>query len=221
MTETIHDLIRFNREPTESQPIGWNRKIWQKLWDDEPAIPAVEALDLIDAEVRGAGNGTMRRSWIRSLADGDALVVLAASTIWGYGNYVRFGRPALKAMLGTPGAAAIVGDIVEQSRRSPAAGFSALFADGSPRISRLGIAFGTKVVHFAGYDFATPKPLILDKRVFRSAQRLGIGQVPDPERFATGEQYQGYCDWAAQVAATHGVEPEAVEYALFAAGGDR
>jgi len=219
--ETIDDLIRTHQEPADFQPIAWNRDNWQQLWDAAPAIPALEVLDLIDAEVQGAGQGTIRRSWIRGLADGDdALVFLAASTIWGYGNYVRFGRPALRAMLSTPDAPSITRDIIERSRLSPA-GFSALFADGRPRIAHLSIAFGTKVVHFAGYDVAAPKPLILDKRVYRSAQRLGVDAVPDPEGFVTGVQYEGYCTWAAEVAASHGVEPAIVEYALFATGSSR
>lgn len=177
-------------------------------------------MDLIDSEVRGAGNGTIRRSWIRSLVD-EPLQLLVASTIWGYGNYLLRGRSALAAMLSTPKVESISADIVNASRCSAADGFVALFdTRGRTRITNLGIAFGTKVVHFAGYDHATPQPLILDARVFQAAAMLEDGgRVPDPRTYTTGAQYQDYCAWAAEVAARNRIEPEAVEYALFADAG--
>jgi hypothetical protein len=217
--EAIDDLVRRSRDGARTQPISWRRTSWEMLWD-QPGLPGRDVLDLIDAEVAGDGAGTIRRSWVRTLADADPVVFLAASTIWGYGNYVRRGRPALRAMLLTPGVAAITEDIIDAARRDAAAGFSMLFdARGKTRVARLSIAFGTKVVHFAGYDYAWPRPLILDARVYRAAQEVApTAPVPNPAKRTTGEQYGTYCLWAGEIAERNDVEPELVEYALFLRG---
>jgi len=220
--KSIDHLIAATRSDPQAQPITWNRSAWAELWDRDPSLPATSVLDLIEAEVTGAGAGTIRRSWVRSLADGDPTVFLAASTIWGYGNYVRRGRPALQLMLTTPGASAIAEDIINAARRDAAAGFSALFDQrGRTRIARLGIAFGTKVVHFAGYDFASPRPLVLDARVYLAAKEFAPAeQIPNPAKRTTGAQYRRYCEWAGEVAERANVDPEVVEYTLFVAGGE-
>jgi len=219
---TIDDLVAGHRQELEQQPITWRRANWGKLWEAEANLPGRDVLDAIDAEVSGDGAGTIRRSWIRGLADGDPLVFLAASTIWGFGNYVRRGRPALKAMLSTADVAAITSDIIEAARRDASDGFTALFdARGRARIKRLNIAFGTKVVHFAGYDHTRPKPLVLDRRVYACARTLEEpAPVPNPAAYTTGEQYRNYCAWAGEVAERNGVEPEFVEYVLFMDGKD-
>ena len=93
--EAIDDLVQRSRDSAEAQPIKWRRSSWETLWDQEPGLPGRDVLDLINAEVAGDGAGTIRRSWVRSLADADPVVFLAASTNRGYGNYVRRGRPAL------------------------------------------------------------------------------------------------------------------------------
>lgn len=220
--EAIDDLVRRTGDGAEAQPIKWRRSSWEALWDQEPRLPGRDVLDLINAEVAGDGAGTIRRSWVRSLANADPVVFLAASTIWGYGNYVRRGRPALRAMLLTPGVATITKDIIGAARRDAAAGFSALFdGSGRTRVARLNIAFGTKVVHFAGYDYAMPRPLVLDARVYCAAQELApTAPVRDPAKRTTGEQYRAYCEWAGEVAERVGVGPELVEYSLFVYGGD-
>jgi Putative 8-oxoguanine DNA glycosylase OGG-like protein len=220
---TIDELVAGYRQEVEQQPITWRRANWEKLWEASPEVPGRGVLDVIDSEVSGSGAGTIRRSWIRGLADGDPVVFLAASTIWGFGNYVRFGRPALRAMLTSPNVEPITSDIVEASRRDAGDGFAELFDDrGRTRIKSLGIAFGTKVVHFAGYDHTTPKPLVLDSRNYASAQALDDrAPVPDPAAFTTGEQYRSYCAGAGEVAERNGVEPEFVEYVLFMDGENR
>ena len=216
----IDDLVLASRDSANLQPITWRRANWSEIWEAEPGLAGHEVLDMIDAEVAGDGRGTIRRSWLRSLAYGDPVVLLTASTIWGYGNYVRRGRPALRAMLRTPGVALITKEIIDEARRDAAAGFSALFdGGGRVRVARLGIAFGTKVVHFAGYEHCRPRPLVLDARVYRAAQEFApTAPVPNPARYTTGIQYRAYCEWAGEVAARNGVEPETVEYALFLNG---
>lgn len=220
---TINELLGGYRQDVERQPVTWRRANWEKLWEAEPGLPGGDVLDAIDAEVSGEGAGTIRRSWIRGLADGDPFVFLAASTIWGFGNYVRRGRPALRAMLYTPDVAAVTRDIIDAARRDAADGFVALFDDcGRARIKSLNIAFGTKVVHFAGYDHTHPKPLVLDRRVYAAARGLDDpAPVPNPSRYTTGDQYRNYCAWAGEVAERNRVEPEFVEYVLFMDGKGR
>jgi hypothetical protein len=216
----IDELVAGQRERVELQPIEWRRANWEGVWEADSELPGRAVLDAIDTEVAGDGAGSIRRSWVRSLADGDPAVFLAGSTIWGFGSYVRRGRPALRAMLRTPGADVIVREIVAAARTDAGRGFSALFAGGRSRISSLGIAFGTKLVHFAGYDYAEPRPLILDARVFAAAHTLDpLAPVPNPARYTTGEQYRTYCEWAGDVATRNDVEPEDVEYALFVYAG--
>lgn len=217
--ESIDDLV-LACVGAEFQPIKWRRSSWESLWVASPGLPGREVLDLIDAEVNGLGNGTIRRSWVRSLADLDPVVFLAASTIWGYGDYVRRGRPALRAMLLSGGVAATMESIIRASRSSAADGFISLFdRRRKTRIAHLGIAFGTKAVHFAGYEFATPRPLVLDARVYRSALRVApTAPVPDPAKRTTGEKYAEYCSWAGGVAERLAVAPELVEFALFSHG---
>lgn len=204
----------------DRQPITWRRANWEKLWEVEPDLPGRGVLAAIDGEVSGAGEGTIRRSWIRRLADDDPVTFLAASTIWGYGNYVRRGRPALRAMLHSPEFETVTREVIEAARRDAGDGFGALFDDrGRARINSLSIAFGTKVVHFAGYDHAHPKPLVLDKRVYAGSRDLDDpAPVPDPRRYTTSDQYRNYCVWAGEAAERNEVEPEFVEYVLFMHG---
>lgn len=217
---SIDDIVTKRDARAEVQPITWRRANWESVWEENPELPGREVLDAIDTEVAGDGAGSIRRAWVRSLADGDPVVFLAASTIWGFGNYVRRGRPSLQSMLRTPDVDTIVTDIIAAARTDAGDGYSALFARRRTRISSLGIAFGTKVVHFAGYDHATPRPLVLDARVYAAVQSLEpSAPVPDPSRYTTGAQYRTYCEWAGEIAARNHVESEHVEYALFLHGG--
>ena len=189
----------------QQQSISWSREKWEPVWTVNPDLPGREALNAIDSEV--ARHRTIRREWIRSTSktQGDTedgrLLLLVLSTIWGYGDFVGRGRKALTAMLSTPGCAETMADIVNESRESARRGFSALFENGKTRINWLGIAFGTKAIHFAGYDFAAVRPLVLDARVYRGTVRLGVeGKAPDPSKYTTGDEYEAYCRWAADVA---------------------
>lgn len=220
----IDDLIEeYKSVDLDKQEITWNPAMWAPMWEGGgPQPPGHEALGLIADEVDA--NDTIRRSWLRQLANGDPIVFLVATTIWGFGNFNR-GPRFLRAMLTdrrTDDAIAdVVTSIVAASRQSPGDGFRALYDDhGRARVSHLGIAFGTKVVHFAGYDHAPVKPLVLDKRVWTASTQLDQpAPVPDPTKYTRGAQYQEYCEWAAATASRLGVEPAVVEYALFARGG--
>lgn len=216
----IDQLIEHHRDRLpDDQRVSWNRTMWERVWDEASgALPARETLDLIDAQ------GGIRRPWLRELADGDPAIFLTATTIWGYGSFSR-GVKALRAMLHCRGedVRALTSEVIGASRQSPDAGFRSLYNDhGGKRIPWLGTAYGTKVVHFAGYDHTDPKPLILDKRVWTGIMALeDTPAVPDPARYMPGAQYQEYCAWASGAASRHhGATSELVEYALFTYGGE-
>lgn len=222
----LDDLIeRYRSVDLDAQKISWKPEMWQRVWDDTTPRPAGrEALRLIAQEVEA--NGTIRRSWLRQLADGDPIVFLVATTIWGFGSYnrgPRFLRAMLTDLRSSEPVGNVVASIVEASRTSPGDGFRALFAErGRTRVSHLGIAFGTKIVHFGGYDHADVKPLVLDLRVWTASGRLDEpAPVPNPKGYTTGDMYQAYCEWAGEVAARHRVEAAVVEYALFEQGARR
>lgn len=229
MQVKIADLIEdYRTADIDHQKISWNPQLWQGVWEDSSGgpgpsrLPGRETLDLVDAEVRRSR--TIRRSWLRGLADGDPVTFLVATTIWGFGSFSR-GPRFLRAMLGEQrsddGLNTVITSIVEAARRSPAEGFGSLFnGRGRPRISHLGIAYGTKVLHFAGYGHAEPGPLVLDRRVWAAATTLeDKPPIPNPTRYTTRHAYQAYCESAAGIAYDQQVEPALVEYALFQHGG--
>lgn len=224
----IDDLIKeYRTADIDRQEISWNPQLWQRVWEEPPGgsrssmLPGRMTLDLIDAEVRR--NRTIRRSWLRELADGDPVTFLVATTIWGFGSFSR-GLRFLRAMLGEQrsddGLSTVITSIVDASRRGAAEGFGSPFdGRGRPRISHLGIAYGTKVLHFAGYGHAEPGPLVLDRRVWAAATTLDDKPpIPNPARYTTRHAYQAYCEWAAGIAYDQHVEPALVEYALFQHG---
>lgn len=225
----IAELISaYRTADLDRQSVLWNPQLWQQVWEkpsgrpQSSMLPGREALDLIDAEV--SASGTIRRSWLRGLADDDPVIFLVATTIWGFGSFSR-GLRFLRAMLGehraNGGLDTVISSIIEAARQSPAEGFGSLFdGAGRPRISHLGIAYGTKVLHFAGYGHVQPGPLVLDKRVWVAGTTLdGNPPIPDPARYTTRNAYQAYCEWAAAIAHDQEVEPAQVEYALFRHGG--
>ncbi|MGN9778797.1 8-oxoguanine DNA glycosylase OGG fold protein [Micromonospora sp. H33] len=82
------------------------------------------------------------------------------------------------------------------------------------RLPRLGPAFFTKLLYFAGYRRGAGglQPLILDSVV---ARRLPAGSgVSRPSAWLT-EEWLSYLSWAAGQAHRRGIEPEEVEMALF------
>ncbi len=82
------------------------------------------------------------------------------------------------------------------------------------RLPRLGPAFFTKLLYFAGYRRGAggPQPLILDSVV---ARRLPPDAgVRRPSAWGAGE-WLSYLRWAADQAGRRGIEPEEVEMALF------
>jgi hypothetical protein len=209
----------------DGPPIGWKRARWEPVWKGNAHLPGRDVLYEIDREVDR--HTTVRPSWLRGLADGDPTRLLVASTIWGFGNFSK-GPRFLGRMLGGQRSDSaipdVLADIVSAAKSGASEGFSALFdARGRSRMSHLGIAFGTKLLHFAGYDSpARPRPLVFDARVWRATRRVrGCPDLPSPTGYVRSDQYDAYCSWAEQVAdaAMNGIELATVEYLLFDYGG--
>jgi hypothetical protein len=67
---TIEELMKRHCDRAEGQPIRWARPSWEAVWTDTD-LPGSGVLDAVDDEVDALGRGTIRRSWVRTLADGD------------------------------------------------------------------------------------------------------------------------------------------------------
>ncbi|MCP3782922.1 hypothetical protein NLX85_06030 [Micromonospora sp. A3M-1-15] len=82
------------------------------------------------------------------------------------------------------------------------------------RLPRLGPAFFTKLLYFAGYGRGVPgrQPLILDSVVRR---RLPVDAGVRRESGWVSEEWLAYLGWAADQARRRGIEPDEVEMALF------
>lgn len=210
-------------EPLDQQPITWDPAPWRARGN--PIINV--AIGALEEETRKSGGyGTIRRSYLHDLATADPLQLLVATMVWGFGPY-KVGPYRVDQMISKPPrgggkTADVAAEIVTRVRSNGADdGFAALFHAGRPRLPWLGIAFGTKYLHFAGYTAGlTPRPLVLDKRVWGASTTLtGCPTLPDPERYTTSAMYAEYCAWAEGVASQFGLEPAEVEYALFRHGG--
>lgn len=202
----------------DTQRISWSRVRWRRL-----EATCANVLDRIDAEV--SRHGTISRSWLRGLVD-EPMTLLVATMIWGFGPD-RYGPSKLERMLTRRRTDApiadVVTEIVAQSQHGAGRGFTALFdSHGDTRVMELGVAFGTKLVHFAGYDTASdPRPLVYDLRVWSATEHLDdCPTFPSPRGFVATADYERYCAWAGDVAAERELEPAIIEYALFRLGGE-
>ena len=88
---------------------------------------------------------------------------------------------------------------------------------GAHKIKGLNMAFGTKLLYFAGYTTERrPRPLILDKRVRRALQVVAPGTVP-PKGTVWSSDYLRYLKlaetWADDLVWHQ--NPDVVEYGLF------
>lgn len=208
---------RWTEEDLDRQRVGWLPRAWVEQWN-ERALPRLDVVESLVSEYEKFG--TIRRSFVAGQADPVALFISAMA--WGFGDDAR-GLYRVTRMLeverdgGDP--LAVVHDVVAATRSDgAAAGFRSLFRDGRSRVMGLGIAFGTKLLHFAGTGYSLdPVPLILDLNVWKGSRLLGPGiPVPDPRRYCTSAAYEGYCSWAQHAVA--GTSGALVEFTLFQGG---
>jgi hypothetical protein len=175
---------------------------------------------------------SIRRSFVASHHD-DPLAQFICAMAWGFGPDAR-GLFRVRQMLLPSRDARPAVEVIEEivktvQEHGAAAGLSSLFVGGRARLRYLGIAFGTKLLHFAAVGAPVgPCPLVLDARVYRGAQGVTPRPpIPDPARYVRSSQYQEYCQWAHdQVEALQATQvteppsrPDQIEFLLFEAGG--
>ncbi|GAB34392.1 hypothetical protein [Gordonia otitidis] len=201
-------VMAYTSADVEGQTVPWKPDAWRRSF-----VGCERAFDELSKHVETYGG--IKRGYIRERAGGDPTELFLLSMAWGYGT-VGYGPTRVSRVLSQPDAADKLAAIVNATRDGGAEqGWKALLR--TDRIKGFGMAFGTKLLYFAGYATNDrPRPLILDAFV-----RRGLHELVDPEMPSKGlvrlEDYLRYLHIAEEAAIELG-SPEVLEYALFDLG---
>jgi hypothetical protein len=129
-----------------------------------------------------------------------------------------YGPARARAILTQPDTAEILQAVVSTVRQAGAGeGYQKYF---SRSLKQLNIAFLTKLLYFAAYQFPGyptkqhPRPLIYDRRVAATITRLpGAPLLPTIGERVSHQAYGQYCSWAEQTAIAHHIQTVVVEHA--------
>ena len=212
---------QIQTHPSRSQRIDWFPSRWTPVF--ERSRFADRLSQLIPSELAEDSRASIRREQIYERRDKDQTLTFLATMIWGRGPDNR-GPKLTFRMMNDAGFDDIIEELSGAAKSSsPRDAFRLLFDKGRARLPRLGVSFGTKVIHAFGYKESGLQPLVYDKLVFNALKFLNErGEYPyepqHPWRLMTGESYGRYCEWAAGKASGLGAEPADVEFALFNLG---
>ncbi|MEH1165490.1 hypothetical protein V6V47_08895 [Micromonospora sp. CPCC 205539] len=145
--------------------------------------------------------------------------LLTAVLMWGYGPIGYGPWRAAKSLAGDPDGERLTGALAAVSASPPdeEALLTAYRRFRDPQQARLpwlGPAFFTKVLYFAGYRRGAGgvQPLILDRVV---GGRLPVEAGVTRRSGWSSEEWLAYLRWAAEQAQARGIDPDAVEMAVF------
>jgi len=222
VSESIFPLnTEIQTRPSRSQKIDWFPSRWTTVFENSKFADRLS--QLIPSNVAEDDRASIKREQIYEKRDEDPTLTFLATMIWGRGPDNRGPKLTLRMMNDDR-----FDDTIEElasgaKSSSPPDAFRTLFTKGRARLPRLGVSFGTKVIHAFGYKESGLQPLVYDVLVFKALQFLnGKGEFPyepqHPWRFMSSESYGRYCDWAAKKASDLASEPADVECALFNLG---
>lgn len=213
---SMPDHVRAaTNDDVEAQRVHWRPERWREVFAGYG--PLYQRLrDHIAKE-----NG-IARYFVHGLAAAEPMELFLASMAWGWGT-VGYGPYRVGSIIKDAGNRRNIATIIDTVREgkvtdgSPGRrGWKALLGDN--RVPGLGMAFGTKLLYFAGYTLTErPRPLILDARVRRDLVCYAGGTVAPIGSIVTGEQYEAYLELAEEWSGDPrwGQGPDVVEYALF------
>ncbi|MEU9738493.1 hypothetical protein AB0E12_04760 [Micromonospora chersina] len=199
--------------PGEPKPVTvhiekWRAALPPDAWPDGfPEVGSVWRRDVFAvAEAWRAGEAGPRQ-------------LLSAVLMWGYGPIGYGPWRAARSLEGDPDGKRLVHAL--EGLRAPApdeddlrTAYQRLRDPKESRLPRLGPAFFTKLLYFAGYQRGASgrQPLILDSVVRR---RLPVDAGVRRESGWVSEEWLAYLGWAADQAHRRGIEADEVEMALF------
>ncbi|MFF4807108.1 hypothetical protein ACFY03_02650 [Micromonospora chersina] len=199
--------------PGEPKPVTvhiekWRAALPPDAWPDGfPEVGSVWRRDVFTvAEAWRAGEASPRQ-------------LLSAVLMWGYGPIGYGPWRTARSLEGDPDGKRLAYAL--EGLRAPApdedalrTAYQRLRDPKESRLPRLGPAFFTKLLYFAGYRRGAPgrQPLILDSVVRR---RLPVDAGVRRESGWVSEEWLAYLGWAADQARRRGIEPDEVEMALF------
>ena len=219
----LPDWLRTARpDGPEAQWETWPYRTWKRDADLAAFVGAREAIEQVE-DWWAIDDGCLRRRRLHDVAEGPILPWFVAVMAWGYGPSGLGAHRVAKILRDTPDSVDRLTAIRASSLESASAGWAALF-DRETAVKGLAASFGTKLVHFAGYNRvgAHPRPLILDENVAQGLRDAGVplGSVWRHDDYLT------YCDiaerWASELAQSTGAPfgSDAIEFALFGRGRD-
>jgi len=204
-------LLHFGSDDVASQRVPWSAESWGQVLRGHPILAA-------DIEREVDENSGIRRAFVHDRAADNPVELFLTAMAWGFGT-TSYGPSRVAKIMADPGVESKLANIVNDVRtRGGADGWKSLLL--TNKIPYLGMAYGTKLLYFAGYssDCPGPRPLVLDQFVRASLVHFGVPRAAKGTLWR--DDYVTYLTiaerWAADPA--WDVTPEVAEFGLFTEG---